>query len=157
MGQQAFQDILDVENHCWGCGSHNEHGLQVKSYWSGDEAVCTWQAKNYHAGGARHILNGGIIATIIDCHSTCTAIAAAYRAEGREFGADPLIWYVTGSLQVTYLRPTLIKEPIVLRARVKKMEKKKAIVTCSLFAKGEECARGEVVAVRVSKKSWGGP
>jgi len=155
MDQRAFQDELGAENHCWGCGSHNEHGLQIKSYWSGDEAVCTWQAKNYHAGGARHILNGGIIAAIIDCHTTCTAVAAAYRSEGREIGTEPLISYATASLQVTYLRPTPIKEPVVLRARIKEMRKKKTIITCSLFARREECARGEVVAVRVPK-SWGG-
>jgi acyl-CoA thioesterase FadM len=42
-------------------------------------------------------------------------------------------------------------EPVVLRARVKETSGKKTIVTCSLLAKGEECATGEVVAVRVSK------
>jgi len=146
MNQQAFQDEMKIP--CWGCGSTNEHGLQIKSYWSGDEAVCTWQPKDYHTGPP-HILNGGIIATIIDCHCLCTAIAAAYRAEGREINTEPSICYGTASLQVTYLRPTPIDEPVVLRARVKEMKERKAIVICSLFAKGEECARGEVVAVRV--------
>jgi len=144
----AFQDDI-AEQHCWGCGVLNEHGLQIKSYWSGDEAVCTWQPKAHHMAGPTHVLNGGIIATIIDCHSICTAIAAAHRAEGWTGNADASIWYVTASLQVTYLKPTPIREPVMLRARVKETKGKKTIVTCSLFAKEEECARGEVVAVRV--------
>jgi acyl-coenzyme A thioesterase PaaI-like protein len=151
---QAFQDNIPG-NYCWGCGNINEHGLQIKSYWSDDEAVCTWQPKPYHAAGPTHVLNGGIIATVIDCHSVCTAIAAAYRAEGREIGTEPLIWYVTKSLQVTYLRPTPLDQPITLRARIKETNEKVTILTCSLFekGKGEECARGEVVAVRVAN-AW---
>lgn len=148
MDQHVFQDHI-AEKHCWGCGILNERGLQIKSTWSGDEAVCTWQPMDYHLAGPTHVLNGGIIATIIDCHSICTAIAAAHRAEGRAMNTEPSIWYATASLQVTYLKPTPINEPVVLRARVKEMKGKKTIITCSLFAEGEECARGEVVAVRV--------
>lgn len=116
MKQRAFQDQLR-ENHCFGCGSANEHGLQIKSYWSGDQAVCTWQPQTFHAAGPPDLLNGGIIATLIDCHSICTAIAAAYHAEGREIGSEPPVWYVTASLKVRYLRPTPIDQPVVLRAR----------------------------------------
>lgn len=149
MDQQAFQDKFpDEGTHCFGCGRSNEHGLQIKSYWSGDEAVCTWQPKDYHLA-APGVFNGGIIATIIDCHCVCTAIASAYRAEGREIGTKPSIWYVTALLQVTYIRPTPMNGPVVLRARVKEMKERKTIVICSLFAKEQECAHGEVVAVRV--------
>ncbi|MFQ5801619.1 MAG: PaaI family thioesterase [Candidatus Methylomirabilales bacterium] len=148
MDQHAFQDEI-AEKHCWGCGILNEHGLQIKSYWSDNEAVCIWQPKDYHMAGPKHILNGGIIATIIDCHSICTAIADAHRAEGRAMNAESSIWYATASLQVTYLKPTPIDEPVVLRARVKETKGRKTIVTCSLFVKEEECVRGEVVAVRV--------
>ena len=146
--QHTFQDHI-AEKHCWGCGILNKRGLQIRSTWSGDETVCTWQPKDYHLAGPTHVLNGGIIATIIDCHSICTAIAAAHRTEGRAMNTAPSIWYATASLQVTYLKPTPIHEPVVLRARVKEMKGKKTIITCSLFAEGEECARGEVVAVRV--------
>lgn len=144
----AFQDKIN-DNRCWGCGSINEHGLQIKSSWEGDESVCTFQPLPYHMAGPRHILNGGIIATIMDCHCVCTAIAAAYRAEGREIGTAPSIWCATASLHITYLRPTPIDEPVVLRARITEMKGKKTVLTCSLFSKGEERARGEVVAVRV--------
>jgi len=148
MSPDAFQGHIP-EKHCWGCGMLNEQGLQIRSCWSGDEAVCTWQPKKEHAAGPRHILNGGIIATIIDCHCICTAIAAAYRAEGRSMDTEPSIWYVTASLHVAYLRPTPIDGLVVLKAQVKETKGKKTVLSCSLFAEEEECARGEVVAVRV--------
>jgi acyl-coenzyme A thioesterase PaaI-like protein len=147
--QRAIQDQFQTNNYCWGCGCDNEYGLQIKSYWLGEEAVCTWQPEHYHAAGPRNVLNGGIIATLIDCHSACTAMAAAYQAEGREIGTEPYIWCATASLQVTYLRPTPLTGPIDLRARVKELGERKITVDCSVLADGEECARGEVVAVRV--------
>ena len=148
MDEQAFQDAFS-ENHCWGCGPLNPHGLQIKSYWSGDEAICTWQPQSYHSSGPQHILNGGIIAVLMDCHCVWTAVAAAYRAEGRAMTSEPLLYYATASLQVTYLRPTPIAGPVVARARITSMTERKTLLACSLSSGGEECARGELVAVRV--------
>ena len=148
MNIKPLQDMVKG-NVCWGCGSDNEHGLQIKSYLSDNELICTWMPKEYHMA-APGILNGGIIASIIDCHSIWAAVVAAYRSEGREINSEPPIWYVTGSLHVTYLKPTPMDEPVVLKAQVKEENEKSMVVTCSLFAHGEECARGEVVAVRVS-------
>ena len=145
---KPLQDMIEG-NVCWGCGSDNKYGLQIKSYQSGDELICTWEPAEYHMA-APGVLNGGIIASIIDCHSIWAAVVEAYRSEGREINSEPLIWYVTGSLHVTYLRPTPMDGPVVLRARVKEVNGKSTTVTCSLFGKEEECARGEVVAVRLS-------
>ena len=150
MNQRAIQDQFRRNNYCWGCGQSNDHGLKIKSYWVGDEAVCTWEPEEYHAAGPQNVVNGGIVATLIDCHSACTAMAAAYQAEDREIGSEPHIWCATAHLEVTYLRPTPLGEPISLRARVKEMGERKIIVTCSVCAGGEECAAGEVVAVRVA-------
>lgn len=98
------------------------------------------------------VLNGGIIATLIDCHSVNTANAAVFRAEGKELEMDPLSGFVTGSLFVKYLRPTPAGETVTLRARVKKMKERKVTVTCSLYSGDTECAIGEVVAVRLSRE-----
>jgi acyl-coenzyme A thioesterase PaaI-like protein len=149
MNQPAIQDYME-RNKCWGCGASNEYGLHIKSYWSGEEAVCTWKPHKHHMAGPTHILNGGIIATIMDCHSICTAIANAYREEGRELNTEPFIWCVTASLKVDYLRPTPLDEPVTLKSRVKEIKGRKTVVTCSLFSKDEECVRGEVLAIRVS-------
>jgi acyl-coenzyme A thioesterase PaaI-like protein len=148
-GQRAIQDQFSRNNYCWGCGRENEHGLKIKSYWLGENAICTWVPSPYHAAGPRNVVNGGIIATLIDCHSACTAMAAAYQAEGREIGSEPMIWCATASLHVTYLRPILTGTQVELLARVKEMGKRKVVVSCVVSSQGEECARGEVVAVKV--------
>jgi acyl-coenzyme A thioesterase PaaI-like protein len=148
MEQVAFQDQGSV-HHCHGCGADNEKGLQIKSYWEGDEAIATWRAKPHHCGGSRENLNGGIISSLIDCHSLNLAIAQAYRAEGRAIGSAPRIGFVTANLNVSYLKPTPIQEPVQLRARIVKLEGRKAWVHCSLSAAGEVRATGEVLGVRV--------
>jgi acyl-coenzyme A thioesterase PaaI-like protein len=148
--QPAFQDQIP-ENYCWGCGPLNPHGLHIKSRWSasGDEAICVWHPGQWHMAGPQHILNGGIIATIIDCHCICTAIADAYRREERSLSSAPLIWYVTGGLDVSYLRPSPIDRPVELRARLDEIKGKKTVVSCSLQSDGEECATARLVAIRV--------
>lgn len=144
----AFQDQGSV-HHCHGCGAANEKGLRLKSYWDGDEAIAYWQPEPHHCGGTKENLNGGIIASLIDCHSLNLAIAHAYRSEGRSIGSAPRIGYVTANLNVSYVKPTPIDEPIELRARVTKLEGRKAWVSCALSASGIVRATGEVLGIRV--------
>lgn len=150
--EEAFQDLIP-HNHCFGCGPHNEKGLRIKSYWNGDEASCTYSPEPHQAAGPPQYLNGGIIATLIDCHSICTAIAQVYEAEGREIGSAPDVWCATGRLEVRYLRPTPIDAPVELRARVVASDGRKHTVRCTLTSDGEVCAAGEVLAIRVPE-SW---
>ena len=115
MEQKAFQDFYDDEvSYCYGCGRLNEQGLQIKSYWDGDEAVCHFKPKPYYTAIPRYVY-GGLIASLIDCHSTGTASAAAYRQAGREMGTEPSYRYVTASLRVDYLKPTPINEILMLQ------------------------------------------
>lgn len=148
MRASAFQNLIKG-HYCWGCGTLNEHGLKIKSYWSGDEAICKWKPSPHHMAGPKSVLNGGIIAAIIDCHSVCTAIATAYKVENREIGSEPPFWYVTGSLSIRYLRPTSIYEEVILRASVMEISGKKTSLSCTLFSMEKECANADVVAVRV--------
>ena len=152
MENKAFQDYYpDDLSHCYGCGRHNTHGLQIKSYWDGDESVCTFQPQPYHTAFPGYVY-GGLISSLIDCHGTGTAAAAAYRAEKRPMGSDPPLRYVTAALHVDYLRPTPIEGPLVLRGRVKMAKERKAIITVELSAGEQVCARGEVVAVKMPEK-----
>ena len=91
---------------------------------------------------------GGLIASLIDCHCVGTASAAMCRAEGRDMDSQVPLRFVTASLHVDYLRPTPLG-PLEIRARVKEIKSRKVVVTATLSAQGEICARGEVVAVRV--------
>ena len=150
MNEKAFQDQWSEEwTHCFGCGRNNQNGLKIKSYWDGEESICTWTPEPHHVAFIG-ITCGGILATIIDCHCLNTAVAAVYRAEGREIGSDPPIRYLTGSLFIKYLKPTPIDKPITLRAQVKEITGKKIIVTCSLYSRNKECAYVELVAIKVS-------
>lgn len=147
--QRPFQDYYpDEVAVCYGCGRLNEHGLQIKSVWEGDEAVCTFVPRPYHTA-VRGYVYGGLIASLVDCHCTGTASAAAYRAEGRVPGSEPVPRYVTASLHVDYLRPTPLGPLLQLRASVKEFKGRKVVVRCSLFVDGVETARGEVVAVQM--------
>ena len=147
--EKAFQDYYpDDYSHCYGCGRLNEYGLQIKSYWKGDESVCKFQPKPYHMALPGFVY-GGLIASLIDCHATGTASAAKYRAENRAPGTDPPLRFVTASLHVDYLAPTPIDATLELRGRVKEIKGRKIIVSVTLSANGRKCARGEVVSVQM--------
>ena len=154
MERRAIQDQLRIENHCYGCGPDNPDGLQLKSYWEGEETVALFQPRPAFMAGPRHVLNGGVIATVLDCHGICTAVAAGYRALGRPMGSEPLLWCATARLEVEYLRPTPLGPELTLRAQVEATEGRRTTVLGRLFAEGIECARGRVVAVQV-RASWG--
>ncbi len=94
---------------------------------------------------------GGLIASLIDCHAMGTAAAAVERAAGRDIGAGPAPRFVTGSLHVSYLKPTPIGTELVVRARATEVTERKVVVHVELFAGDAVTARGEVVAVRMSK------
>jgi acyl-coenzyme A thioesterase PaaI-like protein len=149
MTPKAFQDYYpDYFSHCYGCGRLNEHGLQIKSYWDGDETVCTFQPRPYHTALPGYVY-GGLIASLIDCHATGTAAAAVYRAAGRAMDTEPPLRFVTAALHVDYVRPTPIEGPLEIRAQVKEIKGRKVVVAATLSAGGEVCARGEVVTVQV--------
>ena len=153
-GQRAFQDYYPEEvAQCYGCGRLNEYGLQIKSYWDGEESVCTFQPKPYHTAIPGYVY-GGLIASVIDCHSTGTAAAAAYRQEGRAMDTEPPMRAVTASLHVDYLKPTPIEGPLELRSQVKEISGRKVVVTTELSVHGELCATGEVVAVLIPDHLW---
>ena len=150
MSQKAFQDYYpDHLSYCYGCGRLNEYGLQIKSYWdeNGEETVCRFTPRDYHIAIPGYVY-GGLIASIIDCHATGTAAAAAYRVAGREMDTLPAFRFLTAALHVDYLLPTPLNVPLNLQARVKEIKGRKVVVSVNLYAKDEECARGEVIAVQ---------
>jgi acyl-coenzyme A thioesterase PaaI-like protein len=152
MPDVAIQDQIP-DNHCWGCGADNPEGLHLKSFWDGVEARAVFLPHARFAAGPLHFLNGGIIATLLDCHGVCTAIARAYDAEQRAIGSEPEIWYATTSMAVEYLRPTPIGEEVELRGWVAAVDDGAAAVECVLSCAGKERARATVRSVRVPE-AW---
>ena len=144
----SFQDQIQ-DNGCFGCGPHNEFGLRLKSYWDGEDSVCVFHPESHMTAGPPQFLNGGIIATLADCHGICTAVATAYRDAGRPIGTGEVLWYVTGNLNIRYTAPMPIDAPVVIRARVTEQTEKKMVVECAMSSNDIQCAVAQVVAIRV--------
>lgn len=148
MDEKAFQDYYTEEtSYCYGCGRLNEHGLQIKSFWDGEESVCIYEPRPYHTAIPGYVY-GGLIASLIDCHSTGTAAAAAYRAEERPMESLPPLRFLTASLHVDFLKPTPLGAPLEVRGRVLEVKGRKVVIESTLSAQGVVCARGQVVAVQ---------
>ncbi len=146
---KAFQDFYAEDfSHCYGCGSLNEHGHQIKSYWDGEESVAKYLPKAYHTAIPGYVY-GGLLASLIDCHSTGTAAAASYKFEKSEMDTKPVLRFVTGSLKVDYLAPTPMGVELEIRGKVIEVTPKKAVVESKVLAGDVVCAKGYVVAVRM--------
>ncbi|MBU1171099.1 MAG: PaaI family thioesterase [Proteobacteria bacterium] len=149
MDEKAFQDCYPDElSHCYGCGRHNAHGHQIKSYWDGDETVAVFQPSAHHIAVPGYVY-GGLLASLVDCHSTGTASAACHKKAGKDMGTEKAFRFVTASLHVDYLRPTPLGGPLEIRGRVEELKEKKVVVTTTVSAEGQVCAKGRVVAVRM--------
>ena len=146
---KAFQDYYP-ENlaYCYGCGRENEHGHRIRTFWEGDESVTRFTPEPWHTAVPGFVY-GGLLASLIDCHGTGTAAAAAYRAEGRAMDSLPALRFVTGSLKVSYLKPTPLGPEIEIRGRVSEIKGRKVVVESSVIVDGVVTACGEVVAVQM--------
>ena len=69
---------------------------------------------------------------------------------------QPAYRYVTASLHVDYLKPTPLGVPLEVRGQVQEIKDRKVVVKTTLSAEGEECACGEVIAVRIPDHLWPG-
>jgi acyl-coenzyme A thioesterase PaaI-like protein len=149
---RALQDALKV--HCFGCGALNRQGLHIKSHWAGDGLVCRWSPEPHHIGHPG-IVYGGLIASVIDCHAIWTAMAITCRDEGvpLDDANPPPFAFVTGTLTVNYLKPARVDRPLELHAKVSAQHERRVTVTCRVMQDDVECARADVVTVRVPSRS----
>ena len=112
----SIQERLYPTLPCFGCGIGNTKGLRLRSFPADGFVVATFAPWPEHDNGLGY-LNGGIISTVLDCHS---AAAVMLEAERRGWpalsGAD--LPYVTAALDVRYLRPSPLHEVVELRAVV---------------------------------------
>lgn len=149
MTEKAIQDYYPPElAHCFGCGSQNPAGHQLKSYWDGEQATARFLPDARHTAIPGYVY-GGLIASLIDCHGTGTASAVAHGAEGRALGSEPPLRFVTAALKVDYLAPTPMGVELRLVGRPVEVSGRKVVVEIALYAGETACARGRVVAVRM--------
>ena len=147
----SLQERYAPQNKCFGCGAANEKGLRIRSYEEGEGLVARWQPEVQHEAFAG-MLSGGIIGTLLDCHSNWAAAVHLMRRSGQ----DKLPCTVTSLLEVRYLRPTPTKEGVVLKARVTEAGADRATVEATLEAGGKVTAtsRATFVAVKEGHPAW---
>jgi acyl-coenzyme A thioesterase PaaI-like protein len=142
---KSLQETYAPGNRCYGCGPANEKGLQIRSFEEGDELVCDWKPEAHHLA-FEGIVNGGILGSILDCHSNW---AAAYHLMKKR-GENELPATVTSDFHVTLKRPTPIDATLHLRARLVESTDDRAVVEATVEANGKVTAtcRGTFVAVQ---------
>jgi len=117
MTDASIQERLYPQLPCFGCGHANAKGLRLRSYPREDGLVIAaftpWPEHDNGIG----FLNGGIIATVLDCHSAAAVVLEAERQAWPALGGAALP-YVTAGLDVSYLRPSPLGETVELRGRV---------------------------------------
>ncbi|HEX4925215.1 MAG TPA: PaaI family thioesterase [Bdellovibrionales bacterium] len=145
MEQKALQDQYAPNGICFGCGPANTKGLRIKSYPKGDKVVAEFKAESYHQAFPG-VLNGGIIGSLLDCHSNWTA---AYNIMKNK-GMTEAPCTVTAEYAVKLTRPTPADAIIHLEAWVTELGDDRATVEATLTANGKVCAtcKGLFVAVK---------
>ena len=145
MTEPSLQERFAPQGRCFGCGPANERGLRIRSLEAADgTVVATWSARAEHEAW-EGIVNGGILGTLVDCHSNWTAIAGLMARDG--LAAAPST--VTADLAIRFRRPTPSNAPIRLVARLVEMAGDRATVETTVSSGDVVTATGRATFVRV--------
>lgn len=134
----SIQEQLYPEMTCFGCGPANDKGLQLRSYLGPDGVVADFQPWPEHDNGLG-FLNGGIISTVLDCHSAAAVLLEAHD-RGWTASSGLALPYVTAGLDVRYRRPAPLYEPVALHASVVVATEGEMTAEVQLTAGDKTCA-----------------
>lgn len=134
---KSIQEMGWPHGICFGCGPANDQGLHIRSFPSGDEVVGEWQPQAHHQAFP-DVLNGGIIGTLLDCHSAATSYWALSVGGTKDTGQ-----LVTARYAVTLLRPTPVDAPVQIVGRAVEVGERKVKVESRIEARGEVTATCE--------------
>lgn len=128
--QLSIQESLFPDLTCFGCGHANPDGFHLRSYRDGDRTVATFTPRPEHDNGFG-FLNGGIITTVLDCH---TAAVVMWEADQRGWKAEDgaPVPFITAALEVKFLRPTPLGPAVSLRAEPEKVSESEIVVNAAL-------------------------
>lgn len=147
MNNKSLQDTYAPNNKCFGCGPSNPNGLQIKSFVDidGTSLIAKWHPQIYHEA-YEGILNGGIIGSLLDCHSNWTATYNLMK----QAGLDSPPCTVTADYHIKLKRPTPTNLELLLKARVSEIKPDRAVIEAELIADDKVCAtcQGMFVAVK---------
>jgi acyl-coenzyme A thioesterase PaaI-like protein len=126
----SIQESLYPELTCFGCGHANPHGFHLRSYREGDAIVAEFQPRPEHDNGFG-FLNGGIIATVLDCHGAAAVMWEVAQRGWQDADGSP-VPFVTASFDVTFRRPTPLGPPVRLTAAPERVDRPRIVVTSVL-------------------------
>jgi len=125
----SLQEEFAPHNECFGCGPSNKLGLRIRSFVSGDSLVATFIPQEHHKA-FDNILSGGIIGTLLDCHSNWCAAYFIMKNRAEE----SLPCTVTAKYSVQLLAPTPLNIPLIITATPTLITEKKAEISAKLIA-----------------------
>lgn len=146
MEELSLQEKYAPQNACFGCGPANSKGLKLHSFpQDNGEVIAHFTPKKHHEAFP-NVLNGGIIGTLLDCHSNWTA---AWHLMNQAQAEHPPCT-VTAEYTIKLLRPTPTTGPLTLKARLVNSTGNSAVIAAELLVEGKICAtcQGRFVAVK---------
>ncbi len=144
----SIQDTYPEDaSHCYGCGRLNEEGFQIKTRLDGAATLTIFEPWPQHTAYEGTVY-GGLIASVIDCHSAGSAAIFTMVEEGTRIGEVDSPRFVTAHLEVDFLAPTSLASMEVV-GRLVEITDRKAVVESDLLVDGQVTARGSAVMVRL--------
>jgi uncharacterized protein (TIGR00369 family) len=140
-----LQDRFAPGGRCFGCGPANPLGLRIQSFEAdNDTVVADWQPRPEHEAFDGYV-NGGILGTLIDCHSNWTAVAALLARDGGDVAPST----VTAEYSVRFRRPTPSDQPLRLIGRAIEVGDDRVTVATTVEVDGMTTATGRATFVSV--------
>lgn len=148
---EAVQDRYAPNGICFGCGPANTEGLQIKSHWEGDpldggRLVMKFTPEKRHQAFPG-VLNGGILGTLLDCHSNWCAATAIMTQKGWP-RAEPT---VTADFHVRLKRPTPYPAELTVTAWPVSIDDRTAKIHAEVTAEGKVTATCEGTFIAVTE------
>jgi acyl-coenzyme A thioesterase PaaI-like protein len=141
----SLQERYAPEGRCFGCGPKNVQGLRIRSFEQDDgTVVADWQPRPEHEAFDGYV-NGGILGTLIDCHSNWTGVAALLRRTPSDVAPST----VTAEYSVRFRRPTPSDRPFRLTGRAVDVAEDRVTVETSVEVDGTVTATGRATFVAV--------
>lgn len=132
---KSLQDTYAPNSICFGCGPANPKGLKIKSFSSEtEEGLVTAEfIPEKYQEAFPGMLNGGIIGSLLDCHSNWTAAFLLMKKAGES--QPPCT--VTADFHVKLRAPTPSAQKVLLKARAVEIQSDRAKIEAQLFSVSE--------------------
>ena len=143
---KSIQETFASNSICFGCGPANDKGLRIRSMIDGEFYICDWNPEaQYDAFPG--MLSGGIIGTLLDCHSNWSA--SIHLMKYNKLDEPPCT--VTANYTIKLLRPTPSNIAVHLKAWIETSDHRKTTVKAELYSGEDLCATCEGLFVAVKE------